>query len=202
MRIYSLKVDFESISQDHSEELRHSLDLDETVLVDVEVVPGVLENVGAISVTVEVLLGLIGVVAKVSLDDLHGDVLSIILVEVTSEGTILGDLSSILGEETVHESIVSLEGVLWWNHSLITSIGLSTIHVGWDLAILWWLVTLEGNVAIESWFWDIAELNKRMVILGFLVVANALLNELVQEIKSALVTEPLSGLNGGSREKS
>ena len=44
----SLKVDVKSVSEQHPEELRHSLHLHEAVVVDVEVVPHFLESLVAV----------------------------------------------------------------------------------------------------------------------------------------------------------
>ena len=70
-----METNGEGVSEQPSQELWHSLDFDQVVLVHIEVVPGLIELLG------EVVSGLIVIVLEVGVDDLVGDGSGGVLIE-------------------------------------------------------------------------------------------------------------------------
>jgi len=152
---YSLEANGEGVSEQPSEELWHSLDLDESVMVHVEVVPGlweVLLKVSSLGVTGEFHVGS---------DNLVRDSLGSIPIEEHMAGwvtVLVLHLEGVSLDEGVHESVVSLLGVLRWDDSLIRAgIRVGSVEV-WNEMLELLVLELEVSpvvvqVAAESAIW-------------------------------------------------
>ena len=113
-----METDGKGVAEQPSQELWHSLDFDKSVVVDIEVGPGLWE------LGLEVFSGLLVVVLEVGVDNLVGDGFSTCLVQehVTGRLSFVSLLfESVVLDQRVHESIVSLFGVLLWDFSLVSS---------------------------------------------------------------------------------
>ena len=152
------------VSAKESEESRHSSGLNLTVIGGIEMLPGLIE------ILLEVLLSLSSLESKMGIDDLIGGLLGVHLLEdeLTSWFSFWGgELESILVDHGVHELVSSI-----W---VLGGSGLESL---WDLSVVVakTFSTFEIIVVgLESWMWvllvpgggDIVTSNMNI---GFLVI--------------------------------
>lgn len=149
-----------SIAHLVSEELWHSLDLDQVVVVHIEVSPGALEVISQEGLRAG------GIELEMGLDDFHGGIVSCVLVEeeVARWGTILVlHLKSVVLDEGSHEGVVSLLGESGWNRSLVSALGTHTVEV-WKVVLE--LEGLNHNIrSVIELIVSLSELEKSPVIM-------------------------------------
>ena len=155
----SLETNGEGVSEQPSQELWHSLNFDELVVVDIEMGPGVVE------VLIKISGSLIIVILEMSMNDLVGNLSGGVFIEeeVTgwSSGIVL-HFEGVVLDQRVHKSIVSLLSVLLWNFSIVSLVGIGTIEV-WNVV----LEFLKLDVLLALW------------LLGFFLIIVVLLLFLV-----------------------
>ena len=175
LKTRSLDINVESVTEEVSEELGGSFDLKESVVVNIEVVPGFLEFVVNTQESFSLGIAEFHVVSDNFLGS--GECIVVVEEEMSGVGSVAGNLSGVVLDHRVHESIISFGVESLWHSDLVSTGSFSSVHISWHLSVFWSI--------------PLAKLKEE----GFLLAIEFLhLDEVVKDGHSVNVTSRLSCL--------